>query len=78
MFTGREGIPEEIVALGRASVWKKQPEEWEETLHSKIEVAKEKVVMAMKFLDATTHIPCAFYSQVSTLKARKYGDADWK
>lgn len=61
----REGVPEAIAAMGRASAWKKQPEEWKETLQSKIEVAREKVAMAERFLAATTHIPCAFYSQVS-------------
>jgi hypothetical protein len=64
-LSARKGVPEAISALGRTSVWKKQPEEWEESLWSKIDIANEQLVMAEEFLKATTYIPCAFYSLVS-------------
>jgi len=58
-------IPEAIKALGRASVWKRQPELWQETLESKIQRAAENLAMADRFLAASTHIPCGLFSLVS-------------
>ena len=69
-FTNIEGVPEEITAAGRVTIWKKQPEQWEETMTSKIKMAKDQVTMAEQFLAATKHIPCAFYSLVSVQNAR--------
>jgi hypothetical protein len=60
-----DGIPEEIAAMGRSSGWKKNPEGWEEATTNQIKQAKEKKAMAERFLAATTHVPCGFYSLVS-------------
>ena len=64
-FTEIDGVPEAIMAAGRATIWKKQPEQWEETMTSKIKMANDQVMMAEQFLAATEHILCAFYSLVS-------------
>jgi len=64
-YSAHEGIPEEIVSMGRSSSWKKSPDVWEEATANQITQAKEKKAMAEQFLTATTHIPCGFYSLVS-------------
>ena len=69
-FTNIDGVPEEFSVAGRVTIWKKQPEQWEETMTSKIKMAKDQVMMAEKFLAVTEHIPCAFYSLVSFQNAR--------
>jgi hypothetical protein len=63
-FNTDDEVPDEITQLGRVSQWKRSPDEWEEAIVSKIEIAKEISAMAERFLKATTHIPCAIYSEV--------------
>jgi len=57
-------VPEEIVTFGRTLLWKRNPVLWATSVEGQINTAKGKVAMAEEFLSASTHIPCAFYSQV--------------
>jgi hypothetical protein len=62
-LTAKE-VPEEITAFSRAALWRKSPEEWAQLISGQIATAREQIRMAQQFLDETTHIPCAIYSQV--------------